>query len=688
MKKNLLVLFLFFITGTTIVFGASGDTIVVKSHQNVDQVWYGNYDRMAFFPTTGKSFQKVMMKYTLSCPSSGCSDWDYDVNVWLMKNTGRIDTVISKIDTLSLSPLVTDTTFAYNKVYDPFELGRYITPYGTYMNFRNPGYKTAGYDSSWKHVFYYDVTDFASLMKDSVLIRNQYRGWSSGFRCNIEFIMVEGLPARPVIDIQNLYTSGGTYTTPTEFESKRMPARTVHVRPDAQDAEVKVIITGHGADNANGCGEFCDKNYYFKVNGNTIDTARMWRDDCNITAVKPQGGTWLFSRANWCPGDKVYPFFHNLKRYMNSGDSLTLDIDLDPSIATGNNAASYNASAVLFVYGKPSYKTDAAISDILVPSSASEYRHWNPSCNQPKVILQNLGTEPLTWATIRYGAVGQNSREYIWKGNIPFMGQDTVTLPVPYWDGVNFFNNFFSAEVKHANHLFNDENNTNNKVISTFNPAPRLEPFTLMMRTNGQPQENHLTITNETGTVVFEMKNLDPNKIYQYDLNLPPGCYELLLTDEGKDGLHFWYYNNIGQTTRTNGWFRINKQGGGTYLPVNGDFGAEIRYNFIVGNMTVPEAPVERDPMAVFPNPATNEVYIQIPGSNMVGRMDVKLTDMKGRPVKIVENISASEAYWYNLSLEGISPGIYVIELELRHNAFEIPTTQEKFKTKIIVTQQ
>lgn len=685
--KRILILLIFSSIAVSL-FALPGDTLVVKSHNKVDQVWYGNYDRLAHFPTAGKSFQKIVMKYTLGCPASGCSDWDYDVNVWLMKNTGRIDTVIAKIDTISLSPLKTDTSFSYNKVYDPFELGRYITPYGTYMNFRNPGYKTAGFDSSWKHVFYYDVTDFASLLKDSVLIRNQYRGWSSGFQCTIEFIFVEGTPARPVLSIQNIYTSGGTYTNPTEFEDKRMPGRMMYIHRDARDAEVKVIITGHGADKANGCGEFCDKNYYFKVNGKTLDTARMWRDDCHITAVKPQGGTWLFSRANWCPGDKVYPFYHNLKSSLKPGDSMLLDIDLDPSIATGNNAASYNASAVLFVYGNPSFKTDAAIEDIMVPSSASEYKHWNPSCNQPKVILRNLGMNPLTRASIKYGAVGLRPREFVWKGNIPFMGQDTVTLPTPYWDGVNFEVNRFFAEVNHANHLLEDDNPTNDKVFSSFVPAPRLEAFTLMMRTNGQPQENKLTITNEKGEVVFLMEKLDPNKIYQYDLNLPAGCYELLLTDEGQDGLHFWYYNNIGQPTRTNGWFRLNKKTGGTYLPVNGDFGSEIRYNFIVGNMTVPEAPIIRDPLTVFPNPAGKELIVQIPGSDMIGIVDIQITDLKGRLVKSMNQVSATDAYWYKMSLDGLTPGMYIVEVNMSHTGFEMPMRTEKIKTKLIVTQQ
>ncbi len=666
-----------------------GDTLVVRSHDKVDQTWYGNYDRVAKFPDGSKTYSKVYLEYTLSCPSSGCSDWDYDVNILLMHNTGKIDTVINRIDTISTTPLITDTIWKYNTVYAPLEMGRYITPYGSYMNKRNGGYGTAGFDSNWRHTFIYEVTDYAMLLKDSVLIRSQYRGWSSGFQCTMDFVFIEGTPARKVLSIQNLYTSGGTYTTTQEFESLRMPALKMAIPPNAKDAELKVLITGHGADKDNGCGEFCDKLYFLKVNNQVLDTIRMWRDDCGITSVKPQGGTWIFDRANWCPGDKVYPFFHSIKKFIQSGDSVLLDIDLDPSIYTGNNAASYSVSAILFVYDDFAFETDATIKDILSPSTASEYKHWNPICNQPKVILQNLGSKTLTWANIVYGVKGQKMRTFVWQGKLSAMEQDTVTLPTPFWDGVNFASNTFEVAVLQANHQLSDQNEFNNVCRSTFIAPPRLEPFTLMMRTNGVPKENKLTITNEKGAEVFKMDNLDASKIYQYDLDLAPGCYELLLTDQGKDGLHFWYYAQTGQPTKTNGWFRLNKKGGGAYVLPSGDFGTEIRYNFVVGNMDIPEATITRDDLRLFPNPTQNEINIQIPQlpeDNYFGSLSVRVIDLNGKLVKEVKNIPANQAYWYTLSVIGMSPGLYIVEAELDYSGFELTPINQKMKAKMMVT--
>ena len=42
----------------------------------------------------------------------------------------------------------------------------------------NGGY---GYDNNWEHRYVYDVTDYQSILRDSVEIEVHYQGWSSGF---------------------------------------------------------------------------------------------------------------------------------------------------------------------------------------------------------------------------------------------------------------------------------------------------------------------------------------------------------------------------------------------------------------------------------------------------------------------------------------------------------------------------
>ena len=608
------------------------DTIQVYAHESTQMNRHGNYDNKVYFPTEGSEYRKVYMYFTLGCADGGCSDWDYDVLTQIMHNTGKIDSTVTKLDTISLSPLVVDTTWRVFNVLEPYELGRFITPYGSYMNFRNPSYGNQGFDSSWNHTFRYDVTDYASLLKDSVIIRAKYNGWSAGFSADIRFEFIKGTPQRPVIAIKNLYTKGGRYVSSEQFERDIIPARKLEIPYGTKSAVAKVLVTGHGNNSGTNCGEFCDKDYYFKVNGEQMFTHRMWREDCGIVPVRPQGGTYLYSRANWCPGDKVHEQRWELTSFLNT-DSIELDMDIESytNEVDGGNS-SHNISSTVFFYGSDNYTFDAEINTIIAPSTHSEHINYNPSCGQVIVVIKNNAHAPLTSTKIRYGALNGKMRTEVWTGNLAFEEMDTVYLPSPYWDGVSMGTNQFMAELVTPNQRYNDENKANNKFVSTFNLAPRWEPFRFMLRTNGYPQENKLTITNERGEVVWEKSDFEANKNFIEDVTLPSGCYELLLSDDGNDGLDWWVYRQTGQTARANGSFRVFKQSGGIYAFAS-DFGNEFRMNFIVGQMDIQEAPIEMsEDFEIYPNPTSGRVNVLIPELNE-GNAEIEVFDMLGRRV-------------------------------------------------------
>ena len=608
------------------------DTIQVYAHESTQMNRHGNYDNKVYFPTEGSEYRKVYMYFTLGCADGGCSDWDYDVLTQIMHNTGKIDSTVTKLDTISLSPLVVDTTWRVFNVLEPYELGRFITPYGSYMNFRNPSYGNQGFDSSWNHTFRYDVTDYASLLKDSVIIRAKYNGWSAGFSADIRFEFIKGTPQRPVIAIKNLYTKGGRYVSSEQFERDIIPARKLEIPYGTKSAVAKVLVTGHGNNSGTNCGEFCDKDYYFKVNGEQMFTHRMWREDCGIVPVRPQGGTYLYSRANWCPGDKVHEQRWELTSFLNT-DSIELDMDIESytNEVDGGNS-SHNISSTVFFYGSDNYTFDAEINTIIAPSTHSEHINYNPSCGQVIVVIKNNAHAPLTSTKIRYGALNGKMRTEVWTGNLAFEEMDTVYLPSPYWDGVSMGTNQFMAELVTPNQRYNDENKANNKFVSTFNLAPRWEPFRFMLRTNGYPQENKLTITNERGEVVWKKSDFEANKNFIEDVTLPSGCYELLLSDDGNDGLDWWVYRQTGQTARANGSFRVFKQSGGIYAFAS-DFGNEFRMNFIVGQMDIQEAPIEMsEDFEIYPNPTSGRVNVLIPELNE-GNAEIEVFDMLGRRV-------------------------------------------------------
>ncbi|MBR9860635.1 T9SS type A sorting domain-containing protein [bacterium] len=665
-KKYYLILLLVGLAGQSL----AADTLVVQAHRHVNLVNHTNYDRVAFFPTEGKSFNKVYMLFTLGCATGGCSDWDYDVNNFIMKETGFKDSTIRAYDTISENPLIVDTLWNVFDELERFELGRFITPYGTYMNFRNQQYGVAGYDSSWEHTFIYDVTDYQMLLKDSVTIRSQYNGWSAGFSADIKFVMIEGTPQRNVLGISNVYSRGGGYQNTEQFESQVIPERDIEIPEGTKQAQVKVIITGHGANQAEGCAEFCDKYYEYKVDGIARFKHRMWRDDCGEVAVAPQGGTWIFSRGNWCPGDKVYEQRFEITPFL-SGNSVKLDMDIEPYVVSGSGGSSHNISSTVFFYGEDNYDFDAEVETVISPSTFSEHIPFNPSCGQVILVIKNNSHKELTYAKIEYGPQNGQKKIAEWNGNLGFQQKDTLYLESPAWSGVDANQNRFEVRMFNQNHLLEDQVNYNDFYFTEVELVPRLEPFRVMFRTNGVPEENRFTITNHKGEIVHEWSDLDPFTVYQETFNLPSGCYQLLLTDEGGDGLDFWYYGAINPpySDGRNGYLRIFKDGGGLYENFGGDFGSGVRYNFIVGQMDIEEQEVIEEDFTIIPNPNNGNFSLEIPTSE-IGMAKVTVNNSAGQVVFTDEEVPVDESYWYPINLSHVEAGVYYVRLETENQTY------------------
>ena len=93
--------------------------------------------------------------------------------------------------------------------------------------------------------------------------------------------------------------------------------------PDwATKVELVAFITGHGGNDDNGCGEFCNHTHHFVVNdraehalrNDVVDASNptgLFNGCKNRVAdgvVANQGGTWVYGRAGWCPGLDVPPW--------------------------------------------------------------------------------------------------------------------------------------------------------------------------------------------------------------------------------------------------------------------------------------------------------------------------------------------------------------------------------------------
>jgi hypothetical protein len=616
-------LFAFLSVSLNTAQASPGDTTIIRFHNKVNMDYNGAYDFKGKFPDSSKTYRQVLMKYTMGCSSNGCSGWDYTTKILYLKPTAVFDSSILKIDTTSGKH---DTSWKKTERMEPFELGRVITPYGTYMKAGSNGY-----NNNWQHRHWFDITDYISLLKDSATIRAFYDGWTTGFSVTLDFYFIEGTPSRNVLKIENLWGNGGNgygYSVSDTFEKYVMYPKAVNILPNAKSAQFHFTPSGHGFDNDQYAAEFYDEWANVNYNHQKIGDMHIWRDDCGKNPIGPQGGTWVYNRANWCPGSKVNTFNYDLaSSQIHPGAADTIDVNFAPYIWKGNQGPSYIISSTFVQYGPTNFSDDAGMKDIIAPSSDENYAHQNPACYNPVIEIKNNGANTLTKCTIKYGLSNGPKTLYIWQGTLPFNQVARITLPTFNWTGaVN--GSLFEAELLDPNSK-TDEWNYDNKMSAPFNITPVHNPdIVIWLRTNKRPGENSYKIIDWNNNIVFEKKGLtQQNFVYKDTVHLAVGCYKMILTDTGGNGLSWW-----ADTAQGTGYLRFRNYAGISVKSFEADFGEEIIYYFTtsysVGLKNISE---ESRDIQVYPNPAHGLIIIEF--TDPPDKAKVQLLDITGRIV-------------------------------------------------------
>lgn len=661
---NKFIYTILFLSLSALIFAATGDTTYVISHSSTNlNSPPSNDDVWTVFPNTPTNYQKIIMKFTLGCGTPNCSGWDYTVNTYLGKKNGLVDSTIVSIDTLTA-----DTSWSYSDQVKFMEIGRLITPYGTYM-----ANNSNGFNNSWTHPYYYDVTDYAALLRDSVNIRVYYSGWSDAFSANIEFMMIEGQPTRTVENIREIYNQYASYPNSAAFENV-VNAKTFSIAQNVSSAKVSLIITGHESQ-----GEFEPHEFQLKVNSALAHGELFWKTDCGMTAIAPQGGTWIFNRANWCPGEKINEFEMDITPYITPGQNATIDLDIDDFIVQAGEGAGYGISAHLITYSTEK-NNDVALEEIIAPNNDKNYLRYNPISTKPKVKIKNAGKLPLTYAEIAYRVKGGETWYYEWTGYLKPFETEIVTLPEFSWNGLDTNDRQFIAIASWPNNV-QDEYVANNQLISRFEMTPQLnENFYVYVKANNQPQENALLVRYENLDTLLFNNTFIANGISRDTLQLFDGSYALDFYDydpqwEGGDGLSWWL--NTQQGWENAGSISLRKVANNQIIKnFNADFGSNIHYEFTVGYplgynepREAPTAPVHTNSIKtispdyvnlnVFPNPANENLRISISGKNkLTGK--ITLTDITG---KIVHEFLIAQTHEEQLLVNSrsLANGLYTV---------------------------
>ncbi len=469
-----------------------------------------------------------------------------------------------------------------------YELARYITPYGNNLSLGD----------GWKWTF--DVSDYRTLLADSVHLTAG--NWQE--LLDLKFIMIKGTPPRDVVQIENLYNGSFNYGLTNDPIENHLPAIKAIIPANAVNARWKSRITGHGMDSPENCAEFCAKNHYFKVNDTLQFTKLVWRDNCDLNPLYPQGGTWVYDRANWCPGAEVWTYDMDIASVITPGDTLTLDHDVQPY--TSNGPWDYfQIEDQLVTYKAPNFTLDAALENIISPSTDKMFLRQNPICSHPKVIIKNTGSTTLTSLKITYGIEGVIPSIYTWHGSLKFMEMETVELDTFTWaQGAQFFN----VSISDPN-AGSDQYPNNNQLRSVFTYPPLMpSQFVIEVKTNSAPTENQYSLKDASGNIIVSRSGLSANTFYRDTVSLVDGCYEFLLTDSGEDGLSFW-----ANTAQGSGLARFKKINSPAFLKnFNADFGGQIYQQFTVGISSDIEVYTftNKTILNVYPNPTAGNVFI------------------------------------------------------------------------------
>ena len=575
----------------------------------------GNYDpstldSLVMIDTIAKGLDMIILYEDPGNPTQSTDTidrWPHYYNGYSFDPAGHaIDS--SLVDPDSILYRIDMPYYVPFEVIDQYELGRFITPYGNGLSLGD----------GWTWV--YDVSDFRYLLHDTVHLK----AGNLQELLDLKFIMIEGTPTREVLELKRLWHG---YFPLNNFDAN-VPIDTVELNPSASMHKLKITTSGHEWDNATNCAEFCQKTHSVDVDG---ITQLSWEilDECADNPLYPQGGTWIYDRAGWCPGAKVTLQEFELTPFI-SGDSVMLDYNVEY-----DQYGRYSVSSYLVSYGQANFFLDAAIVDIIRPNRMEIQGRFNPMCGRPEIIIQNNGTDTLNSLDIAYWPEGGNIKYYEWEGQLPFLAHETIILDPIDWNGWLNGDNTFYVEISNPNGE-QDEYGPNNVYKTPFDLTYEFpNQFVINFKTNLVGHQNHYEIIDAYGNPVHEKDGFGNSTLYKDTVALADGCYTFTLHDSGDNGISFWA-NNQGS-----GSLYFKDMDGGILYNFQSDFGKFISLDFTVGLAVNTEEREIEGHFNIFPNPSDDIVNIAVALPEKQ-EIQIIIYDLNGRAIydNKIENIN------------------------------------------------
>lgn len=547
--------------------------------------------------------------------------------------TGALLSIIPVTTEGSITPTELDY---YQRYPMKFEIMSFVTPYGINLNMGIDG-------KTWT----FDMTDFTPILNGDRRLTIEKSGrWQE--EMDIKFLFIVGTPPADVLDIRQVWRNQ-TRGYVSIMNDEYFAPRDLETDPNGESFKVRSAITGHGQE-----GEFIPQTHHVDINGGANEFIwQVWKE-CGENPVYPQGGTWIYDRAGWCPGMATDIQHWDITPFVTAGQSVNIDY----GIQNGQGTSNYIVNHQLVTYGEANHALDASVVEVKQPSTRVEYDRYNEICQDPIITIKNTGSTTLTSLTINYWVNDASIPEtYEWTGGLEFMDEAEVHLPSPLWlwNTANPSDNVFHVEISAPNGG-TDEYEHNNTYASSFD-IPEVMPSDLIVwfRTNNAPGESSYQITDADGNIVHERSNMSAATLYRDTLELGIGCYQYRVFDTDDDGINFWA-NNDG-----NGYTRFNQVGGGVVKNFNPDFGDGIIYNFTVNFPLSYEELAAINSIDVYPNPTEDELNIELNGYD--NEVTLLLYNSAGQLVKNEVVTTISGTYNGSMSLSDLANGVYILKV-------------------------
>lgn len=292
----------------------------------------------------------------------------------------------------------------------------------------------------------------------------------------------------------------------------------------------------------------------------------------------------------------------------------------------------------------------------------------------PSFLLTNLGSEPLTSASVLLKWSGANVQTIEWQGFLPTYGEALIQFDSFTVNDEGALNTVVTS----INNNVGDEDFTNNYKNNNFTLAQHFDQtrVVLKIRTDDYAKETYWELHDEAGNMLEHGGNqlvglngggafplgIDPgpgtysnNTLIKDTLDLPAGgCYSIHFVDAYGDGMCCDYGN---------GYYKLyNIDNPTSPLISSGQFEAFDRHAFGAGNLSATQNPVaQKFDIQIYPNPAYDRLMLDVEAQE-ASVLQLRVVNGLGQTVisQAAQHLSTG-SNTLQLPLNGLPSGLYFL---------------------------